>query len=258
MTTYPALHQDLGDRRRSRTSPRRGFASRRRMAAESSLSAAVFDVYRGEQVGEGRKSLALRLEFRAADRTLTDADVAESPAGDRARRSRRSEGCFVADPRVLVAGASGFAGALAAQLVLAPPEPGAGLDQLPQRRRDAALPSSTLATGCRWCSPSSTRLAARGGRGPHRLPARRGGARGSALRSRGVRVVDLSADFRLRDMDIYTRWYGDTARRSCSGKPSTGSPSSTETSSGVPSWPRRRAVIRPRRCSLSRRWPSAA
>jgi len=39
-------------------------------------SARVFDVYRGEQVGEGRKSLALRLEFRAADRTLTDEEVA--------------------------------------------------------------------------------------------------------------------------------------------------------------------------------------
>jgi phenylalanyl-tRNA synthetase beta chain len=38
-------------------------------------SARVFDVYRGEQVGPGRKSLALRLEFRAADRTLTDEEV---------------------------------------------------------------------------------------------------------------------------------------------------------------------------------------
>jgi phenylalanyl-tRNA synthetase beta chain len=36
----------------------------------------LFDVYRGEQVGEGEKSLALRLEFRAPDRTLTDEDVA--------------------------------------------------------------------------------------------------------------------------------------------------------------------------------------
>jgi phenylalanyl-tRNA synthetase beta chain len=40
----------------------------------------VFDLYRGEQVGEGRKSLALRLEFRAQDRTLTDEDVAEPRA----------------------------------------------------------------------------------------------------------------------------------------------------------------------------------
>jgi phenylalanyl-tRNA synthetase beta chain len=37
----------------------------------------VFDLYRGEQVGEGNKSIALRLEFRAPDRTLTDAEVAE-------------------------------------------------------------------------------------------------------------------------------------------------------------------------------------
>ena len=40
-------------------------------------SAEVFDLYRGDQVGEGRKSLALRLTFRAADRTLTDEEVAE-------------------------------------------------------------------------------------------------------------------------------------------------------------------------------------
>ena len=37
----------------------------------------LFDVYRGEQVGEGSKSLALRLEFRASNRTLTDEEVAE-------------------------------------------------------------------------------------------------------------------------------------------------------------------------------------
>jgi len=36
----------------------------------------IFDVYRGDQIEEGRKSLALRLEFRAPDRTLTDEDVA--------------------------------------------------------------------------------------------------------------------------------------------------------------------------------------
>ena len=40
-------------------------------------SAEVFDLYRGEQVGGGRKSLALRLTFRSADRTLTDEEVAE-------------------------------------------------------------------------------------------------------------------------------------------------------------------------------------
>jgi phenylalanyl-tRNA synthetase beta chain len=40
----------------------------------------VFDLYRGAQVGEGNKSLALRLEFRAPDRTLTDEEVAERRA----------------------------------------------------------------------------------------------------------------------------------------------------------------------------------
>ena len=39
--------------------------------------AEVFDVYRGAQVGEGRASLAVRLEFRAGDRTLTDEEAAE-------------------------------------------------------------------------------------------------------------------------------------------------------------------------------------
>ena len=37
--------------------------------------AEVFDVYEGEQLGEGRRSLAVHLEFRAPDRTLTDEDV---------------------------------------------------------------------------------------------------------------------------------------------------------------------------------------
>jgi phenylalanyl-tRNA synthetase beta chain len=36
----------------------------------------VFDVYSGEQVGAGSRSLALALSFRAGDRTLTDEDVA--------------------------------------------------------------------------------------------------------------------------------------------------------------------------------------
>ncbi len=36
----------------------------------------LFDVYRGDQIGTGNKSLAIRLEFQAPDRTLTDDEVA--------------------------------------------------------------------------------------------------------------------------------------------------------------------------------------
>jgi phenylalanyl-tRNA synthetase beta chain len=35
----------------------------------------AFDVYQGSGLPEGKKSLAFSLVFRAADRTLTDAEV---------------------------------------------------------------------------------------------------------------------------------------------------------------------------------------
>ena len=41
----------------------------------------VFDVYRGDQVGEGRKSVALHLSFQSAERTLTDEEAAELRGG---------------------------------------------------------------------------------------------------------------------------------------------------------------------------------
>jgi phenylalanyl-tRNA synthetase beta chain len=39
-------------------------------------SVMLFDIYRGEQVGGGKKSLAYRLVYQADDRTLTDKEVA--------------------------------------------------------------------------------------------------------------------------------------------------------------------------------------
>ena len=38
-------------------------------------SVRLFDVYTGDQIGEGRKSLAFALRFRAPDRTLTEAET---------------------------------------------------------------------------------------------------------------------------------------------------------------------------------------
>lgn len=35
----------------------------------------MFDIYRGEQVGEGKKSLAFSLRFQSGERTLTDDEV---------------------------------------------------------------------------------------------------------------------------------------------------------------------------------------
>ena len=40
--------------------------------------ARVFDVYRGDQVGTGRKSVAIHLAFQSPERTLTDEDATEA------------------------------------------------------------------------------------------------------------------------------------------------------------------------------------
>ncbi len=47
----------------------------RRAAGKLLESIRMFDVYRGAQVGEGKKSVAFSLDFRAPDRTLVDEDV---------------------------------------------------------------------------------------------------------------------------------------------------------------------------------------
>jgi phenylalanyl-tRNA synthetase beta chain len=76
VTSFPAVFQDLAV-----VVPGDVPAEQVRDAvlaggAELLRAAEVFDLYEGEQLGEGRKSLALRLEFRAGDRTLTDEEVA--------------------------------------------------------------------------------------------------------------------------------------------------------------------------------------
>jgi phenylalanyl-tRNA synthetase beta chain len=51
---------------------------------------ALFDVYTGEQAGEGRKSLAYTLRFRAPDRTLTDEEVTAAREAAVAEAGRRT------------------------------------------------------------------------------------------------------------------------------------------------------------------------
>ncbi len=52
-------------------------------------SVALFDIYRGTQVPEGKKSVAYALKFRAADRTLKDAEVAAARDAAVARAGER-------------------------------------------------------------------------------------------------------------------------------------------------------------------------
>ncbi len=76
VTTFPAVYQDLAVVVPAETPASEVRAAVLAGGGELLRAAEVFDLYEGEQVGEDRKSLALNLEFRAADRTLTDEEVA--------------------------------------------------------------------------------------------------------------------------------------------------------------------------------------
>jgi N-acetyl-gamma-glutamyl-phosphate reductase len=111
--------------------------------------------------------------------------------------------------RVLVAGASGFTGALAAQIVWRHPrlrlvavtsrsDAGTRLDRLYPRYR---VPLELTALDLEDLEGIDAAIVAY----PHGAAA----PTVAALRGAGVLVVDLSADFRLRDLDTYERWYGE-------------------------------------------------
>ena len=76
LTSFPSVRQDLAVIVAEDVAAAEVVAAVRRAGGDLLKRAEVFDVYRGDQVGAGRASLALRLEFRAADRTLTDEEVA--------------------------------------------------------------------------------------------------------------------------------------------------------------------------------------
>jgi phenylalanyl-tRNA synthetase beta chain len=90
LSTYPLAHTDVAlvvDE----TVAAAAVESALRAGAGGDLESLVlFDVYRGDQVGEGRKSLAYRLTFRAADRTLTTDEVSalrDAAVAEAARRT---------------------------------------------------------------------------------------------------------------------------------------------------------------------------
>ena len=110
-------------------------------------------------------------------------------------------------PSVLVAGASGYAGALAASLIARHPR----FDLAAvTSRSDVGMRLSDLYPHHRVPLTLEELDADRHGQVDAAVVAYPHGAAApvvAALRERNVRVVDLSADFRLRDVDVYENWY---------------------------------------------------
>ena len=77
VVTFPAVKQDVAFAVSEEVPAGALVAAAREAAGPLLREARVFDVYRGEQVGEGRKSVAIHLVFQSPERTLTDEDAAE-------------------------------------------------------------------------------------------------------------------------------------------------------------------------------------
>ncbi|NMO04879.1 phenylalanine--tRNA ligase subunit beta [Gordonia sp. TBRC 11910] len=89
LSVFPAVLQDLAVVVDAGVAAADVEKALRAGAGELLESLDLFDVFVGEQVGEGRKSLAFALRFRAADRTLTEeeANAAKLAAVDAAASS---------------------------------------------------------------------------------------------------------------------------------------------------------------------------
>ena len=73
---YPSSDVDLAFAVPDEVSADEIAATIAQAGGELLASVALFDVFRSDQLGEGRRSLAYTLRFEAADRTLNDAEVA--------------------------------------------------------------------------------------------------------------------------------------------------------------------------------------
>ena len=78
---YPPLRRDLAAVLPLEVDAEQLLAEVRKAGGGVLRQARVFDVFEGEQIGAGRRSLALALTFAADDATLTDDDV--KPAEER-------------------------------------------------------------------------------------------------------------------------------------------------------------------------------
>ena len=78
MSKYPSSDVDLAFEVPDDVPAAKVAASLRKGGGALLQEVELFDVYRGEGVAEGTRSLAYRLRFQAPDHTLTDAEVAEA------------------------------------------------------------------------------------------------------------------------------------------------------------------------------------
>ena len=74
--TFPAVKQDLAFSVDESVAAGDLIAAAREAAGPELRDLRVFDVYRGDQVGEGKKSIALAAAFQSPERTLSDEDAA--------------------------------------------------------------------------------------------------------------------------------------------------------------------------------------
>ncbi len=77
LIAYPVVEQDVALVVDAGIPAAEVMKQLREVAGELLEEVAVFDLYEGAQIPPGKKSLALRLCFRALDRTLSDAEVGE-------------------------------------------------------------------------------------------------------------------------------------------------------------------------------------
>lgn len=77
LSAFPALHQDIALIVDESTPAEEVRKVVEEGAGELLEAVELFDVFRGEQLGEDKKSLAFKLIFRADDRTLTDEEANE-------------------------------------------------------------------------------------------------------------------------------------------------------------------------------------
>jgi phenylalanyl-tRNA synthetase beta chain len=75
--TYPSLRQDLAFAVPEGIAAGDLVKAAREAAGPELRAMRAFDVYHGDQVGEGRKSLAFAVSFQSPERTLSDEDAAE-------------------------------------------------------------------------------------------------------------------------------------------------------------------------------------